>query len=419
MLVAILLLPGCWLHPGFGPERQNSNPFEHSLTEANVGSLHQAWSVPTEGAGGEPLVAGGAVFLYEQRGFGTSDERLTVRALSRRSGATLWQRDLPDDQSLGGGGILSVAGDEVLTVRPTRTTPSETRFETLDVATGATVATAVTSNRLAPDTAAVGSGVIANREITSSSPSQWNLVVRSRDTFEVLWSAPIGSFSLPSHDPVIIGQGHIYLRDDGEGPPVVRAYPVGGCGAATCTPTSTFAVPVPQSQQLDWVDAQLLTVTDDGHLLLRRSWSEFHAIIRDDLMALTSDGEVAWTVPFRQMTGVAVAGDTVVAVGDDDGVLPGGIVVGRSSSSTWRAGGVVFEGAVAIAGGLAYVANDQVVHVFNAAGCGSPTCDELTSVGLGSGTGGIQGMSVAGGMLFVNKAGPGGGLLAFAPTGSS
>jgi hypothetical protein len=30
--LAIVGLSGCWLQPGYGPERRNHNPFEQSLT---------------------------------------------------------------------------------------------------------------------------------------------------------------------------------------------------------------------------------------------------------------------------------------------------------------------------------------------------------------------------------------------------
>jgi hypothetical protein len=44
-------------------------------------------------------------------------------------------------------------------------------------------------------------------------------------------------------------------------------------------------------------------------------------------------------------------------------------------------------------------------------GCGDPVCTELMTYDL-DGTGGIDGMSVGNGTLFVNKAGPDGGLYA-------
>ena len=73
-----------------------------------------------------------------------------------------------------------------------------------------------------------------------------------------------------------------------------------------------------------------------------------------------------------------------------------------------------------VAGGLVYVADGSAggtdVRVFDADGCGSPTCSEIAFVDAGTGTGGLYGMSLADGALFVSKAGPGGQLIAVAPT---
>jgi hypothetical protein len=46
VLLVVLLLSGCWLQPGFGPERQSSNPFETTLTPANVAGVDQAGRRP-------------------------------------------------------------------------------------------------------------------------------------------------------------------------------------------------------------------------------------------------------------------------------------------------------------------------------------------------------------------------------------
>jgi len=408
-----LLSSGCWLQPGFGPERQNWNWIESGLTQANVASLHQAWTVPTEGTGGEPLVTASAVYVGGTRTVSSTERYLTVLAVSRQSGTLLWRRDLPVDPTFGVGGVLSVANDQVLTVRGPGAPQSQ--FQTLDPGTGATIATATVSNLLDPATAAVGGNVVANRELSASSGAN-NLVVRSQTTLEVLWTAPIGSFSLGSNDPVLIAQGHIYLRD-GEGPSsVIRVYPVEGCGAATCSPTSTFPVPAPESP-LTITGAALRAVTLDGHLLLRRGSSDDrHTVRRDDLVALTGEGALAWTISMTDLSGVAAASDTVFAVGTD-GATPAGseTLVVRSASSTWRSDGAFEPRAPVVAGGLVYVASVPRVHVYAADGCGAPTCSEITSVDLGPGLGGIYGMSVSGGMLFVNQAGPDGHLFAFEP----
>jgi hypothetical protein len=419
VLLVAVVLSGCWLQPGYGPERQNSNPFESGLTEANIASLRQVWSVPVEdGFGSQPLDDGRAVYTGAVQTVG-GQRSLTIRAVARGSGALLWRRDLPTHPTLGVGALLSVANDQVLTVylRPT----GGFAFDTLDPATGATLATTTEPAFVGPNTVALDDAVIAYRA-ADLGQGVFNLVLRRRDTFDMLWTAPIAFFSLGSTDQSVIAGGQIYLMDRDEDSRVIRAFAVDGCGAPTCSPTWTAEIPPPEDGY-DQLDAQVLAATDDGHVLLRRVSSYRGAFLRNDLVALTRDGTLDWTVPMGELDGVAVAGDTVFATGLDAATPFGSrTLLARSSSSTWRADvSDPLQGAPVVAGGLVYVADGSSegtdVRVFAADGCGSPSCSEVALVDTGTGTGGLYGMSVANGALFVSKAGPGGQLIAFAPTG--
>jgi hypothetical protein len=265
------------------------------------------------------------------------------------------------------------------------------------------------------------SEVIAYRVLRQVGPSEWLLVVRSRDTLEQLWTAPIERFSVGERGPILISDGRIYLQDSSPSGEVVKAFPVDGCGAATCTPTSTFPIPpgVPNSVT---GPSQLLAATDDGDLLLARSWFDNRAgFLGDDLVALTSDGTVDWALDTVRLDGVAVVGDWVYVVGHDAATPSGmGTLFARSDSSSWRADFPNLQDPPIVAGGSVYVATLTIpagtdVAVFDADGCGAPSCGELTVVDAGSGTGGIYGMSVTAGTLYVNKAGPGGQLIAYRP----
>jgi hypothetical protein len=195
----------------------------------------------------------------------------------------------------------------------------------------------------------------------------------------------------------------------------MRSYPAAGCSAPTCEPLTTFPVPPPDAS-FDSVYARPLAVTEDDILLLRRSWSYRGIAGGEDIVAVNNEGTHVRTTPFRELTAVAAGGDTVVAVGRDDVSTPDRALVAQSWTSTWRSNGA-FEGTPIVAGGLVYVAvGTSAVHVYDLDGCDAPTCDEIASVDLGPGTGGVYGMSVAGGMLFVHKAGPGGRLFAFGPS---
>jgi hypothetical protein len=117
VLLVVLLLSGCWLQPGFGPERQSSNPFETTLTPANVAGVDQAWSAPVNlVSGGQPLVTGTGVYVAGAA-MAAGQNVLAVRAFAPGSGAPLWSRDLPLDPTLGRGALVSVAKGGVLTVR--------------------------------------------------------------------------------------------------------------------------------------------------------------------------------------------------------------------------------------------------------------------------------------------------------------
>jgi hypothetical protein len=261
---------------------------------------------------------------------------------------------------------------------------------------------------------AVDDDVIAYRTVDLFS-STYHLVVRSRDTFDVLWTAPIQPPALNVSDPVLIAGGRVYLRDGTSNAPVVSAYDVDGCGAATCAPVMTAPVPPPASA-VDSLDAQLLAVTDDGDVLLRRSWSTSRGVdFGNDLVALTSAGALDWALSMSQLDGVATAGDTVFAVGVDRATPSGpSTLFARSDSSTWRADVAVF-GTPMAAGGLVYAEGGTGVRAFAADGCGAAICSEVAQIDDGPGLGSLYGMSVTAGTLFVNKAGPGGQLIAFRP----
>jgi hypothetical protein len=409
IVAAALALSGCWLQPGFGPDRQNSNPFEHTLTPANVDTLHQIWSVPTSPES-QPLVTPAAVYTETSR-----DGFLTIQAFARSTGALLWQRDLPVPSGTRPFvGLLSVADGAVLTARQDPS-GAQTVFETLDPTTGTTTSSMIQPGSVDIPSVAVGADVIAYRtsDITGTNA---RLVVRRRDTLAVSWSAPTTPppFEL-RENPILVHGGLIYLRDGTatSGAPAIRAFPVDGCGSPTCSPTWMAEVPSPVTR------ARLLAITDDGHLLVHRMSDDLGHL--NDLVALRSDGSPDWTLPLADLTGVASAGDTVFAVGIEKMYGDSALFV-HSGSTTWRAEGLLFNGTPAVAGGLVYVGLDRTegngVAVFDAGGCGAATCSPVKVLDAGSPRGGLYGISVTAGTVFVSKTqNPGGQLIAYAPTG--
>src|SRR5688572_6565044 len=85
-------LAGCWEQPGHDAGRTRNNPDETTITAANVGGLEELWSTDTgQGAVGEPLSAGGKVYVATSGG-GTAEHR--AAALDAVSGAVAWSSDL-------------------------------------------------------------------------------------------------------------------------------------------------------------------------------------------------------------------------------------------------------------------------------------------------------------------------------------
>lgn len=397
--VAVSLLSGCWLQPAYGPERQNYNPLEQSLTETNVATLHQVWSVSTSTTGGPPLVAGNTVIIGENPGAGV------VRAVSRSSGTVLWE------QRPGRGEVVSTAGDEVLIV-------SDQRVIVLDATTGATTSEVPEPSALIGNSeVAAGDGIVAYRAFRTVPSIRWELVVRSRETLAELWTAPLSQqFNMGQGSQLLVSGGRLYLQDG----PDIKGFPVEGCGASACSPEVTFPVP-PRAGYSDASEVFLLAATDDGGLLLHRyTYDGASGVSWHDLVALDSDGTLDWELLLRRLDGVAVAGDTVFAVGSatSSGAL-GRTLFARSDSGSWQAQVDRLEGTPVVAGGLVYVergANDgSDVAIFDADGCGGSTCSELETLDITPGAGGLYGMSVAAGTLFVSKAGPGGHVSAYRP----
>jgi outer membrane protein assembly factor BamB len=420
VVLLVSLLSGCWLQPGFGPERQNSNPFESGLTPANVADVTRAWSYPVaDFRGGQPLVTGTAVVVGGVRTMGRQTV-FAVEAVDQGTGEGLWLTHLETVQFGTVGAVLSVADGEVVAAY-SAPEGGGTHFTRLDAETGAIVATESETALVDPATAVVNNSVIAYR---AADPTQtrFDLVVRSRHTFEVVWTAPTTRWELHSLDPLVLAGNRIYLRDLGPAGPVVHAYPVAGCGAATCAPTATLAVPPPDTEYVS-LDARLLAATDDGRILVRRSWSGPLGVDWGiDLVALSSDAP-AWIRPGTSLDGVAVVDDTVFVTGRDEASAAGNSLLAfqtTTGSLMWRFDSPfmqnVMQNAPIAAGGVVYVEAGETptdVFAFAADGCGALVCSELAVIDTGPDTGGFYGMSVAGGSLFVNKVGPNGQLIAY------
>jgi outer membrane protein assembly factor BamB len=310
------------------------------------------------------------------------------------------------------GVLLAVGPDRVIAwVAPLNGVQELLAF---DPDTGATLATQPVPGVTGPDAFAVGDSVIAATEVDSTALTA-RLVVRSRSTFAVLWSSPAGPEFGDHPGPVLIAGDRLYANMGIGGAPGVAAFALGGCGAAECPALFTAPVPPPPAGTFDSFSASLLAASDDDHLLFRRTSNLSGAIPTSDLVALTTDGDPAWSVRLSTLDGVAIAGDTIYAPATDDS---GGAVMAFDTATgalRWRAAGG--GGQPIEAGGLVYTELDDPggtkVAITSADPCGTPTCPALKILDAGTSRSGFLGMSVAEGTLFVNESGV--GVLAFTP----
>jgi hypothetical protein len=240
---------------------------------------------------------------------------------------------------------------------------------------------------------------------------QNQLVVRSRTTFDVLWSGPVGLAATPE----LIAGDRLYTLGGPVNAPVVQAWARDGCGAAVCDPLFTAPVPLPAS--FDSLSVQLLAASDDGHLLLHRA-ADQGAFFDSTIIALNTDGSPAWTFATGAEK-LAVAGATVFTTGTDSGTsgIVGLDVATGAVDMVAAAPAVGGDRQMIVAGGLVYVegadASGTKVDIFPT-DCGQHTCSLLRAVDTGTGQDSFYGLSVSEGALFVAKAGPD-GLQAFAP----
>jgi hypothetical protein len=382
-----LLLSGCWLQPGAGPQHDRYNPFETGLTAGNVGSLAQSWSVELDATSvSEPLVSDARVFLTTRTSTGSS-----MRALRLWSGAPVWEHELEAGVPFGlassatfSGGVLWASHIDLTAA------PCPLRLDGVDPDDGALVASSPVNF---PISGLVTSGAVAaytesTECLVNDAPS--TLVVRDAATQATQWTAALPG---PAGGLVISG-GLIYLTSADQ----VHAFAAEGCGAPTCDP---LWVRPGQTSGLV-VDGQMFTVREErvdlGHGVVAVG------SLVDVLAADT--GEVLWTAgyfggdPFAgmgrgQIIGLAVAHGNVYVAAWRDPSTPGPAVgmldaypLGGCGATTcgpaWR-GTLpdVPRSAIAVGGEVVYAGVDgatRALVAFDAAGCGAATCAPLATV---------------------------------------
>jgi hypothetical protein len=421
--LSLVALSGCWLQPGFGPERQNFNRDERTLSPVNVGGLTQVWSAPMDaGVGGQPLVDGRAVYTS---GSVTNGNQATfiVTATARGTGAPLWRRELPTSTFPAFPRVISVADDKVLLFRTVLDAQGAGtfHFEELDAQTGATLRTSRATDEIPiADTVAVSGDALAESAGLVGGAFGQGVVVRSRATLETVWSAQLSAGLGTNIGPVQIAGDRLLTPDVSPSGAVLRTFALAGCGAATCSPTST--VPLPPAPGGAAAVYRIMAAMDDGRVLVRRSWND--ATHHDDLLALNPDGSVSFAHQLTSVLGLAVNGDSIFVVGADASTPAGGrsVLAVAGPNLAWRddvasslVGPPVLGGDL---GGVLFVGDSRAdgvdVRAYEANGCGPvPTCAPVTVIDNGPGTGAAFGMSLTFGTVFVSQPAPGNRLIAY------
>lgn len=401
-----LVLSGCWTHVGFGPERQRFNANERSLTATNVAGLQEAWSVDLA-TDDEPIVSDGRVFV----GHGTSS-RYAVRALDVATGATAWDYDEIGEAPPGftlSAPPVSVASGRVWASYESRN-PALGRCGGVQLQIDPADGTATREPGRVGYPPAEADGAVAQvRTEFTSSPGcgEETTALHVTPTSGSSWTYPIDD-ERPVGLPVITGrQVVVPVGAD------VLAFPLDGCGAATCTPTWTADLDGPHTR----VGSIEQLVAGDGRLFAVTSNPEARRAV---LVALDLDGTVAWNAEVGGADGrLALAGDRLFLLNSGTGGLldtlqsfpTSGCAGGRGCAPLWTAEvGVASlgEGPV-VAGDVVYVGRSDSVVAYPVTGCGSEICSPIAFFDVG---GDPTGLSVANGHLFVTT---GTRLVALAP----
>jgi outer membrane protein assembly factor BamB len=344
-------LAGCWEQPGHDAGRSRNNPDETTITAANVGGLEELWSTDTgQGAVGEPLSAGGKVYVATSGG-GTAEHR--AAALDAVSGAVAWSSDLLLDPQHELFDPVHLDGNVVIPF-------SFLRFggyRRVADSTGA-VATDTGTNTGAWDAAVIdGELVTTTFSYGSVIPSPFGYGVQGPCTASVVGIANSDPF--PMRDFAFVGDDLMWSKGTS------AAGFTGACDPGTGDYTGTWTTPLGGSP-LD-----VAAVGDDA------------VAYSDDTGTVTvldsATGAVRWTAEGGAGS-LAVTGTTVFVAGDD-----------ALTALDAATGAVLWSGAATgpavptVAGDVVYVAEQSTgaVLAFDRDGCGAVTCTPLTTLDAG------------------------------------
>jgi len=391
--LASVSLSGCWLQVGYDAGHTRNNAIETALDARAAGSLTEAWSADLLARAGEPLVKGNRVFVVSG---GTEGYSVVTqaKAFAAADGDEAWEREW-----YGAGSALfwqpSFVGDELwtgyfmidFTYRPYGSFAGPVRLNPAD---GSVLGS---SQEAAGLSAPVDTGDLVVQSRVSISPLARQLAVRDKSGSGISWIGTLpGDLSLLPGSPPAVSDGRIFVGDSH----FLTAFPLAGCGVATCDPLWT----------LDLGTGATATVAPPG------SPSVFVTRGNDLLAVDRATGTISWTAPLGAAApGLAVVGDDVfVGAGTTFAKYPLGGCGAATCQPTARVDvPTAVSAAPVAAAGVVYVGKAGAVQAFDT------DLEPVVSLEV---PGSPTSLAVAGGRLFVITAQDGGlpaKLVAFAP----
>jgi hypothetical protein len=377
LVALVTMATGCeWLQPGFDANRSAYNPFEGTITTANVSDLTEAFRVPfVSNTGASKLVVDTRDVIVGGKG--------ALNAYDRRTGVARWTTNVVPastappvrvlDPFVVGGGEVVVSAGTLVGGYPGPGMVSDGITTRLDAASGAVVETSGPSSYVQAVRGSrwAGSNRLYPTRNSSGTYDPLLLEVNDRDDPSFHWGGrPSNSNdSFTINESLTLGTDRLYMRSNpalGEFSDEISAYDL----TAPCQPDPVTGVPT------------CVTL-----------WSTYVYNVGGDI-TLSEDGKTL-LVPTEGSSG------GVTALDADTGAV------------RWQSAGYSdFLEEVAVAGGLVYVSNTETVDVYAVGSCGADRCEPIWTVPLPFHA--TSSVILAGDVGYV---GFGGGILAFPAAG--
>jgi outer membrane protein assembly factor BamB len=402
-VTVVAALSACnWPAVGYGPDNQSYNPYETRLTAANVGTLRRAFTVDAGDLAGVPIVGGDAVVVSGSERVDDENDEVIVRGFDRATGERRWE----------------YRGDPVFAEGTTPfTVPLITGPHTVTFSHGRTTTTpgvVIYTNEVRVDTR---DGTVLSDDV----PDPKEAIVSARG--DQVLRAGIGlRWDSPPPFPVtyvrVAGRslaGLLRGRDNGLTMGTDRLWAsIGDEVSAFELDTSCDTLCTPAwMTEVDGTVTQTVLGVDGRTVYVGTAAGTAYAIDGNT-------GAVLWSTPLgsgaiTQAPALAngtlyftAASRPLIAVRASDGAV------------TWQEPYAArgFTSRPVVAGGLVYGGTDSGVTVYDAAGCGAPTCGAVAYVDPFSSNPPIaqptRGIAVANGHLYFTA---GTRLYAYAPSG--